>query len=343
MEIANASLLDEATAAAEAMTMLYRVQARRIAAAGGAPRFFVADSCFPQTIDVLRGRAEPLGIDLVVGDLPSAGFDDRMFGALVQTPDEAGRVRDLRGFIGEAKAARGPGRGRHGPAQPHAADPAGRDRRGRRVRQLAAVRRRARVRRSARRVLRDAREARPAGAGPHHRRVGRRARQSGVPHDAADPRAAHPPRQGDVQHLHGAGAAGQHGRVLRGVSRPRGSDGDRPARARAGTGAGTARSPAIGIRQLNDVYFDTLRLSVDSVDRLRETALAARINFRYRPDGTVNVALDETTDAGRSAGDRRRCLRAARAAGAAAPTPSIRRTDDPGPAIPPRSPGRRRS
>ena len=104
MEIANASLLDEATAAAEAMTMLYRVQGRRIAAAGGAARFFVADSCFPQTIDVLRGRAEPLGIELVVGDLLPAAFDDRMFGALVQTPDEAGRVRDLRGFIGEARA-----------------------------------------------------------------------------------------------------------------------------------------------------------------------------------------------------------------------------------------------
>src|SRR6185436_11619871 len=56
MEIANASLLDEATAAAEAMTMMYRVQGKRIAGAGGAPRLFVADSCFPQTIDVLRGR-----------------------------------------------------------------------------------------------------------------------------------------------------------------------------------------------------------------------------------------------------------------------------------------------
>ena len=73
MEIANASLLDEATAAAEAMTLLYRVQARRIESAGAAPQFFVADSCFPQTIDVLAARAEPLGIELVVGDLSEGG------------------------------------------------------------------------------------------------------------------------------------------------------------------------------------------------------------------------------------------------------------------------------
>ena len=61
MEVANASLLDEATAAAEAMTMLHRVSK------SSALKFFVADSCFPQTIDVLRTRAEPLGIELVIG------------------------------------------------------------------------------------------------------------------------------------------------------------------------------------------------------------------------------------------------------------------------------------
>src|SRR5262245_28189846 len=68
MEVATASLLDEATAAAEAMTMLYRVQVRRIEQVVGAPQFIVSESCFPQTIDVVRGRAEPLGIELVIGD-----------------------------------------------------------------------------------------------------------------------------------------------------------------------------------------------------------------------------------------------------------------------------------
>src|ERR687891_1065175 len=66
MEVATASLLDEATAAAEAMTVLNRVQTRRLDADAGPPQFFVADSCFPQTIDVLRARAEPLGIELLV-------------------------------------------------------------------------------------------------------------------------------------------------------------------------------------------------------------------------------------------------------------------------------------
>ena len=106
MEIATASLLDEATAAAEAMTMLHRVAAKEHSAAVGPAQFFVADSCFPQTIEVLRSRAEPLGIELLVGDLERAAFSGRVFGALVQTPDEAGRVRDLSGFIAAARQAR---------------------------------------------------------------------------------------------------------------------------------------------------------------------------------------------------------------------------------------------
>src|SRR4051794_11364250 len=101
MQVATASLLDEATAAAEAMTLLARVQAKRIDEFVGAPRFFVADSCFPQTIDVLRSRAEPLGIELVVGDPRRPVLDERVFGALVQTPDEAGLVHDFRELIAE--------------------------------------------------------------------------------------------------------------------------------------------------------------------------------------------------------------------------------------------------
>jgi glycine cleavage system P protein (glycine dehydrogenase) len=83
MEVATASLLDEATAAAEAMTMLHRVQARRIGSVVGPAQFFVADSCFPQTIEVLRTRAEPLGIELIFGDPDETDLGDRVFGALV--------------------------------------------------------------------------------------------------------------------------------------------------------------------------------------------------------------------------------------------------------------------
>src|SRR5471032_2583710 len=108
MQVANASLLDEATAAAEAMTMLARVQAKRIDGVVGAPQFLVSDSCYPQTLDVLRSRAEPLGIEVVLVPnelLDEAEFGDHVFGALVQTPDNAGRVRDLRTFIVRAKKA----------------------------------------------------------------------------------------------------------------------------------------------------------------------------------------------------------------------------------------------
>jgi len=108
MDVANASLLDEATAAAEAMTMLHRVQSKRTDGSAGPPQFLVSDSCFPQTVEVLRARAEPIGIEIVLMPnlLPGAAtFGDRVFGALVQTPDEAGRVHDLRGFITRAKQA----------------------------------------------------------------------------------------------------------------------------------------------------------------------------------------------------------------------------------------------
>ena len=105
MPVATASLLDEATAAAEAMTMLHRVQSRRIDAVAGPAQFFVADSCFPQTLEVLRARAEPLGVDLVIGDFRRAEFPERLFGALVQTPDETGTVHDLREFMAGARRA----------------------------------------------------------------------------------------------------------------------------------------------------------------------------------------------------------------------------------------------
>src|SRR4029079_11626199 len=105
MQVATASLLDEATAAAEAMTLLHRVQGRRIESATGPAQFFVSDSCFPQTIDVIRRRAEPLGIELVVGDPRTPRFDERVFGLLLQTPDESGLVHDLQPIIERAKAA----------------------------------------------------------------------------------------------------------------------------------------------------------------------------------------------------------------------------------------------
>ncbi len=103
MAVANASLLDEGTAAGEAMALLHRVQGKKIGNAAGA--FLVSDRCFPQTIGVLRSRAEPLGIELRIGPADQMVFGADVFGALVQYPDEAGRLDDLRPFIQKAHAA----------------------------------------------------------------------------------------------------------------------------------------------------------------------------------------------------------------------------------------------
>jgi glycine dehydrogenase len=104
MPVANASLLDEGTAAGEAMTLLHRVSAKKLGQDGGI--FLVSERCFPQTIEVLRSRAEPLGIELRIGSADDMTFDERVFGALVQYPDEAGRIADLRPFITRAHEAK---------------------------------------------------------------------------------------------------------------------------------------------------------------------------------------------------------------------------------------------
>ncbi len=100
MEIANASLLDEATAAAEAMTMLH---AARPAAKKNAHRFFVSDTVFPQTLALLHTRATPLGIELVTGDATAVDVTDpSLFAILLQNPDQFGNVRDLTSIIAAA-------------------------------------------------------------------------------------------------------------------------------------------------------------------------------------------------------------------------------------------------
>ena len=101
MEVANASLLDEATAAAEAMTLLRRVSTKKPQAAERSV-FLVSDRCFPQTVEVLRSRAEPLEIDLHVGPLEEWPLDGPAYGALLQYPDESGSLQDLSPFIRNA-------------------------------------------------------------------------------------------------------------------------------------------------------------------------------------------------------------------------------------------------
>ncbi len=98
MDIANASLLDEATAAAEAMSLCH-------AAVPGRKKFFVANNCHPQTIAVVQTRAKPLGIEVVIGDFARFKFKDSVFGALVQYPATDGAIVDYSELVRQAHEA----------------------------------------------------------------------------------------------------------------------------------------------------------------------------------------------------------------------------------------------
>src|SRR5437762_1056512 len=98
LDIANASLLDEATAAAEAMSLCHAVAPNR-------KTFFVADICHPQTIAVIQTRAKPLGVEIKIGDHSHFKFDDTVFGALVQYPATDGAIYDYSDFIRQAHDA----------------------------------------------------------------------------------------------------------------------------------------------------------------------------------------------------------------------------------------------
>ncbi|MBS7786525.1 aminomethyl-transferring glycine dehydrogenase [Flavobacterium sp. CYK-55] len=102
MEIANASLLDESTAAAEAMALLFDVRSRD-QKKNNVCKFFVSEDVLPQTISVLQTRSTPLGIELVIGDHKTFDFSTEFFGAVLQYPGKYGQVEDISGFIAQAK------------------------------------------------------------------------------------------------------------------------------------------------------------------------------------------------------------------------------------------------
>lgn len=98
MPIANASLLDEATAAAEAMAMLHRVMSKNLKK-NKADKFFIDQNIFPQTVEVVKGRAERIGIEIVVGDFATFELDEKVYGALVQYPAKNGEIIDYSDFV----------------------------------------------------------------------------------------------------------------------------------------------------------------------------------------------------------------------------------------------------
>jgi glycine dehydrogenase len=297
MEVANASLLDEATAAAEAMTLLHRVRTNK-PGADERGLFLVSDRCLPQTIEVLKARAEPLEIDLHVGPTDSMRFDSRVFGMMLQYPDESGAVEDLSAFIARAHeagvlAAVGtdllalalltpPGEmgadvvfGNSqrfgvplGYGGPHAAFFATRN---------------AFVRQMPGRIIGVSVDA-------HGRKAYRMALAT---------REQHIRRERATSNICTAQALLANMAAMYAVYH--GPEGLRAiaVRVHALTRALDRALQALGLSQTNSYYFDTLRIEVPSgIAAVRERALAAGINFRYIDDRTVTVALNETVTTG---------------------------------------------
>ncbi len=290
-EIATASLLDEGTAAAEAMTMFHRLNTKK-APAGRESVFLVSDRTFPQTIDVLKGRAEPLKIQLEIGDPDSLSFD-RAFGLLLQYPDDHGEVRDLRALIERAHAA--------GVLVAVASD----------LMALALLTPPGEM--GADVVFGNSqRFGVPLGyGGPHAAFFGTResfVRQTpgriiGVSVDARGQRAYRMALQTREQHIRREKATSNictAQALLANIAAMyavfHGPNGIRAIAERIHTHTRTLEQAltALGLRQTNAAYFDTLRIE-GAKESVRAAAETAGINLRYRADGAIGISLDETT------------------------------------------------
>ena len=297
MEIATASLLDEATAAAEAMTLLHRAQSRQ--AAGPRNTFWVSERVFPQTLEVLKGRAEPLGIAIVMGDPAVPAFGEDVFGAFVQSPDDNGALLDLRALTTAAHAqnvlvavaadllaltlAVPPGEMDVdvvvGSAQrfgvpmgyggPHAAFLATRE---------------AFVRQAPGRII-------GVSLDSHGNRAYRMALQT---------REQHIRREKATSNICTAQALLANIAAMYGVYH--GPDGLTAIARRAHALAATLEKVAkgLGYTQQNETYFDTLRLelpagSTATTVSVKAVAERAGLNFRYFDNRHIGIALDETT------------------------------------------------
>ena len=291
MDIATASLLDEGTAAAEAMTMFHRLQAKK-APPGQETVFLVSDRCFPQTIDIVRGRAQPLDIRLEIGspaDLPM----DKAFGLLLQYPDDCGEVADLRPVIERAHAA--------GLMVVVASD----------LMALTLLTPPGEMGADAA-VGNSQRFGVPLGyGGPHAAFFATResfirqapGRIIGISVDARGRQAYRMALQTREQHIRREKATSNictAQALLANIAAMyavyHGPGGLRAIAERIHSLTSSLESAlvALGYRQTNSAYFDTLRLEGADVAAVRKAAGTANINFRYTGDA-IGVSLDETT------------------------------------------------
>lgn len=291
LAIANASLLDEATAAAEAMHMSHALKGSNSSEA-----FFVSEECFPQTIDVVRTRAVPLGIEVIVGDHRTFDFTTPVFGALLQYPAVDGGVYDYRAFIEQAH--------NHGALVTVAADllsltlltPPG---------EFGADIA----------VGNTQRFGVPLGfGGPHAAYMSTRdtfkrsmpGRIIGLSVDDNGNPALRMALQTREQHIRREKATSNicTAQVLLGVMASMYAvyHGPKGLRAIAERINSLAAILATGLRRLghtvlNDVYFDTIHVALADGTTAADIALLAderRVNLRFREDGTLSIALDQT-------------------------------------------------
>ena len=294
MEVATASLLDEATAAGEAMTMFHRLQAKK-APAGGESVFVVSERCFAHTIDVLRGRAEPLNIRLVVGDVSVIPQDvlESAFGMLLQYPDSHGEVTDIRPMLARAHEA--------GLLVAVATD----------LLALALLTPPGEMGADAV-VGNSQRFGVPLGyGGPHAAFLATReaflrqapGRIIGVSVDAHGRRAYRMALQTREQHIRREKATSNictAQALLANMAAMfavfHGPEGIRAIAERVHnlTRALEGALTGLGLRQTNAAYFDTLRIEGADGLRVRRAAEAAGINFLY-VRGAIGISLDETT------------------------------------------------
>lgn len=296
MDVANASLLDEGTAAAEAMAMMHGFVSKE-PGRDGARKFFVSDTCFPQTIDVLRTRATPQHIELVVGCHSDVVLTGEFFGAMIQYPAQDGSVLDYGGFIAHAHAL--------GILVVVAAD----------LLSLALLKPPGEF--AADIVVGSAqRFGVPMGyGGPHAAFFATRTeyirhmpgRIIGVSVDDRGGKAYRMTLQTREQHIRREKATSNicTAQALLAIMASmyavyHGPSGIRRIAEDVHASAQTLRNAltGLGLEQVNATFFDTLKVRfAGQMSKLRNEAEKSRINFRYIDDHHVGIALDETVTA----------------------------------------------
>ena len=296
MPLANASLLDEGTAAAEAMIMLYNSRTRQ-AVKDNVNSFFVSSNLFPQTIDVLKTRAIPLGIELVFGNHSTFEFTGKEFGAIIQYPDGDGEVCDYSSFVTQAHE--------QGAAVAVAAD----------ILSLALLTPPGEW--GADVVVGSSqRFGIPMGfGGPHAAFFATKeeykrnipGRIIGASVDASGNRALRMALQTREQHIKRERATSNicTAQALLAIMSGmyavyHGPEGIREIARHTNilTGVLSDELTKYGYKQLNPYFFDTLRVSIPEgvqINEIKRLSLESHMNFRYVNATTIGISLDETT------------------------------------------------